>query len=107
QRLLWASTGTKDPGYSDVKYVEELLAPQTVNTLPPKTIAAFRDHGVARVLIDEGRAAAPQQLQELEALGISLDAVYAALQDEGVKAFEQSYLDLLKAIAEKGQQLSA
>lgn len=106
QRPLWASTGTKDPAYSDVKYVESLIAPNTVNTIPPKTIAAFRDHGVISQKMEEGLQEAPQVLEQLKACGIDLNPIFDQLQDEGVKAFEKSYLDLLKAIEEKGKTLT-
>lgn len=106
QRLLWASTGTKDPSYSDVKYVEGLIAAYTINTLPPKTIDAFRDHGVVRQTIEDGLQGAPEVLRQIEQSGIDLDRVYNELQDEGVKAFETSYLELLKSIEEKGGSLS-
>ena len=105
QRLLWASTGTKDPSYSDVKYVEGLIAPDTVNTLPPKTIDAFRDHGLAELKIEQGLEQAPEVLIQINRLGIDLTGIYARLQDEGIKAFETSYLELLKAIEEKGRAL--
>lgn len=105
QRLLWASTGTKDPSYSDVKYVEGLIAPDTVNTLPPKTIDAFRDHGLAELKIEQGLEQAPEVLKQINRLGIDLTGIYARLQDEGIKAFEASYLELLKAIEEKGRAL--
>jgi len=105
QRLLWASTGTKDPSYSDVKYVEGLIAPDTVNTLPPKTIDAFRDHGLAELKIEQGLEQAPEVLKQINRLGIDLTGIYARLQDEGIKAFETSYLELLKAIEEKGRAL--
>lgn len=100
QRLLWASTGTKDPAYSDVKYVQSLIAPGTINTLPPKTIAAFRDHGTAGSILD-GLEEAPRILQEISALGIDLQAVYDGLLADGVGAFEKSYLDLLETIKAK------
>ncbi len=107
QRLLWASTGTKDPAYSDVKYVEELIASQTINTLPPKTIDAFRDHGAVNPAIDAaGLENAPEILRQLEQAGIDLKNIYDGLEDEGVKAFETSYLDLLRAIDSKAQSLS-
>lgn len=107
QRLLWASTGTKDPAYSDVKYVEELIAPHTINTLPPKTIDAFRDHGVVKQAIDDnGLKEAPEILRQIERCGVNLNKVYDELEAEGVKAFETSYLDLLKALEEKVKSLS-
>ena len=105
QRPLWASTGTKDPSYSDVKYVEELIAPDTVNTLPPKTMAAFKDHGVVKKAIENTSGKAPMVIEQIGQCGIKLDSVYEQLQDEGVKAFEKSYLDLLKSIEEKGETL--
>jgi len=104
QRLLWASTGTKDPSYSDIKYVESLMAPGTVNTLPPKTIAAFKDHGEAGSILN-GIDQAPQTLGDISALGIDLQAVYDALLADGVAAFEKSYLDLLETISAKGEAL--
>lgn len=105
QRLLWASTGTKDPAYSDIKYVEELIVENTVNTLPPKTIDAFRDHGEISGSFENGLSDGAAVLERIRAIGIDLDQVYADLQDAGVKAFEKSYLDLLDAISEKGMKL--
>ncbi len=102
QRLLWASTGTKDPDYSDIKYVEELIVGNTVNTLPPKTIDAFRDHGEISSSFESGLAEGETVLSGVKETGIDLEQVYADLQDAGVKAFEKSYLDLLDAISEKG-----
>jgi transaldolase len=105
QRPLWASTSTKDPHYSDVKYVEALIGSHTVNTLPPETIIAFRDHGVAQPTLENRIDAAPETLRRVEACGITLDAVYGKLQSEGVAAFEKSYLDLLRALQEKAKSL--
>lgn len=105
QRPLWASTSTKDPHYSDVKYVEALIGSHTINTLPPETISAFRDHGVAKPAIEQGIDAAPETLSKIEAAGISLTSIYQALQSDGVRAFEKSYLDLLRAIQEKAKTL--
>jgi len=105
QRPLWASTGTKDPKYRDVKYVEALIGKYTVNTLPPETIKAFRDHGEAQLTLEQGIQNAPSILHSIEAAGISLEKVYQELQDEGVKAFESSYLDLLRSIEEKAKAL--
>ncbi len=99
QRPLWASTGTKNPAYSDVIYVEELIGQDTVNTVPPQTLAAFLDHGhVRRGSIEENVAEARQALSELEALGISMDAVTGELEQEGVKSFSDAFTALLKAI---------
>jgi transaldolase len=105
QRLLWASTGTKDPAYSDVKYVEELIVNNTVNTLPPKTIDAFRDHGEIVNSFESGLDEGPSILSQIEACGIDLNKAYEDLQAAGVKSFEKSYLDLLDAISEKGMKL--
>ena len=98
QRLLWASTGTKNPAYRDVLYVEELIGPDTVNTLPPATLAAFRDHGKPRSSIGEGLAEARLQLAELKQAGISLDSVTDRLLDEGVTLFADAFNKLLGAL---------
>ena len=105
QRLLWASTGTKDPAYSDVKYVEGLIAPGTVNTLPPKTIAAFKDHGQSGS-IQNNFAEAPEALRAISSLGIDLQTIYDELLAAGVASFEKAYLDLLETISEKSAALS-
>jgi transaldolase len=99
QRLLWASTGTKDPRYSDVKYVEELAGPGVVNTMPPATLAAFRDHGRVADVLTGSAPAARAVLDELAAAGVDLDAVTARLLDEGVAAFAASMRDLLAGLA--------
>ncbi|MDQ3138447.1 MAG: transaldolase [Gemmatimonadota bacterium] len=105
QRPLWASTSTKDPHYSDVHYVEALVAPHTVNTLPPETFAAYRDHGNPVVRIREGMAAAPAQLEALGALGIDLAAVTRELETDGVAKFAASYASLLAEIDAKAEAL--
>ncbi len=108
QRVLWASTGTKNPAYSDVRYVEELVGPDTVNTMPPATLEAFEDHGRVRgATITEGVAEAEADLAELAELGIDLDAVTDRLQDEGVAAFADSFDQLLSAIGAKVRRLRA
>ena len=99
QRLLWASTGVKNPAYRDVRYVEDLIGPQTVNTVPPATLNAFREHGVARVVLDAGVDAAAAALAEIEALGIAMDDVTAKLLDAGLAAFVHSYDALLQRLA--------
>jgi len=99
QRLLWASTGTKDPAYSDVLYVETLIGPDTINTMPPKTIEAFLDHGVARSTLAAGIDAERQILSEAERLGVDLAGVTAALVDEGVEKFCDAATALLDRIA--------
>jgi transaldolase len=110
QRLLWASTGTKNPNYSDVLYVEELIAERTVNTMPPATFEAYRDHGHPAARLLEGLAEAPQVLQRVADLGVDLAAITAQLEREGVAAFIASYENLLQALTEKTaaleQQLS-
>jgi transaldolase len=98
QRPLWASTSTKNPDYRDVIYVEELIGPQTVNTLPVATLEAFRDHGQLRTSLTEGLADAEQVFSRLAGLGVNLDAVTAELQTEGVAAFAASFDQLLAAL---------
>jgi transaldolase len=98
QRPLWASTGTKNAAYRDVVYIEELIGPDTVNTVPPQTLDAFRDHGRARLSIQENLQAAQEALNELEALQISMDQVTTELEEEGVKAFSDAFTSLLKTI---------
>ncbi len=95
QRPLWASTSTKNPTYRDVIYVEELLGPDTVNTLPTETIEAFRDHGVVARTVDANLDAAYQVIRDFEALGFSVDTVTTTVLEEGVKKFEQSFDNLL------------
>lgn len=108
QRPLWASTGTKNPAYSDVLYVEELVGPETVNTLPPATMDAFRDHGEARGnTIRKDPDGARVVLERIGRLGIDLDAVTAALQEEGVAAFAGSHDSLLAALEEKRRVVTA
>ncbi len=91
QRPLWASTGTKNPKYSDVLYIEELVGPETVNTMPPGALAAFRDHGRARPTIEQGVEEARQVSTELAAVGVDMAAIYARLKAEGLQAFEDSF----------------
>lgn len=98
QRLLWASTGTKDPDASDVLYVEELASPFTVNTMPENTLLAFADHGEVGELLPADGGDAAQVLAEFEAAGIDVDALAARLQEEGKGAFVKSWEDLLASI---------
>jgi transaldolase len=98
QRVLWASTGTKNPKYSDVLYVEELVGPETVNTIPPATLDAFRDHGKVRPSLTEDVAGAEATMQKLEEAGISMKAVTDTLVKEGVEKFAESFDELFKAI---------
>ncbi len=102
QRPLWASTSTKNPDYSDTLYVDALIGPDTVNTLPDNTLAAFADHGTVARTVDADPAQAHQVLASLEALGVSMEDVSQVLEDEGVAAFVKSFDDLLANLAEKG-----
>src|SRR6202140_3537226 len=101
QRLLWASTGTKNKDYSDVLYVEELIGPNTVNTVPPATLDAFRDHGTPRDSLEENIEDARRVLAELDKSGISLDAITAELVRDGVKLFADAADKLYGAVAHK------
>jgi len=101
QRPLWASTGTKDPAYSDVQYLELLIAPDTVTTVPPATLDAFRDHGSAQGSIEAASTADDATLAAAAALGVDLDALTQQLQRDGLAAFARSHEQLLEAIARK------
>jgi transaldolase/glucose-6-phosphate isomerase len=101
QRLLWASTGTKNPGYRDVVYVEELVGPDTVTTIPPATLDAFRDHGRPRASLTEDVDSARDTLAALAEIGISLKEVTGTLLDEGVRLFSNAFEKLLQAIDEQ------
>src|SRR5579863_541478 len=101
QRLLWASTGTKNKDYSDVMYVEELIGPNTVNTVPPATLDAFRDHGKPRDSLEENVEEAKHVLAELDKSGISLDAITEELVKDGVKLFADAADKLYGAVAHK------
>ncbi len=101
QRQLWASTGTKDPNYSDVLYVEALIGPDTVNTVPPATYDAYRDHGKWALTLESDLNGAKDTLAHLKEAGISLEAVTAQLLDEAVKAFADPFQKMMKAIEEK------
>jgi len=98
QRVLWASTGTKNPAYSDVLYVEELIGPDTVNTIPPETLAAFRDHGRPRPTIESDLEGARATLANLEKAGISLKKAADELLEDGLKKFVEPFVKLLKAV---------
>jgi transaldolase len=98
QRPLWASTSTKNPAYSDVLYVETLIGPKTVNTMPPQTLKAFNDHGTVEVTIEDNMGEAAQVLESLESLGISLETVTSELEEEGVDSFSKSFESLLETI---------
>jgi transaldolase len=98
QRLLWASTSTKDPAYSDLKYVEDLIGPETVNTLPTATLAAYRDHGQPATRLAAGLDQARAQLQGLQQLGFDMEEVSARLEREGVGKFVEPFERLMAAI---------
>ena len=107
QRLLWASTGAKDPRYKDVVYVEELIGPDTVNTMPPATVDAFRDHGSCRPSLEEDVPGARSHWKALAALGVDLDAVARTLEDEGLRSFAQSFETLMGRLAAKRELVLA
>jgi transaldolase len=107
QRPLWASTSTKNPAYSDVMYVEELIGPDTVNTMPPETLEAFADHGAVRGdTIREGVEEAGEVLSELAAAGVDYDDVVETLEREGVTRFSDSFDELLAGIESKRGELA-
>jgi transaldolase len=105
QRPLWASTSTKNPAYRDVMYVEELIGPETVNTMPPATIDAFRDHGVVARTVDANLDAADRHIAELEQLGVSMDEVTAKLLADGITSFQKSFDSLVQGLERKAAQL--
>jgi transaldolase len=98
QRVLWASTSTKNPKYRDVMYVEELIGPDTVNTMPPATMEAYRDHGQARASLTEDIQSANQTMEKLARLGISMKEVTDKLTRDGVRLFADSFATLLRAV---------
>jgi transaldolase len=107
QRPLWGSTSTKNPKYSDVLYVEDLIGPDTVNTMPRKTLAAFRDHGNVRDTLPEEIDQARNQIAQLGNLGIDFNAVTEQLQNDGVDAFAASYDQLLGTLKNKRKDILA
>jgi transaldolase/glucose-6-phosphate isomerase len=107
QRLLWASTSTKNPTYPDTYYVEALIGPDTVDTMPPQTIDAFRDHGRVAPTLEEGLDDALETLDRLTSAGIDLRRVTEELQDEGVASFAKSFDELMAALAEKREAVYA
>lgn len=107
QRLLWASTGTKNPKYSDVLYVENLIGPDTVNTMPPQTVIAFGDHGTVSRTIDQNVEEAEQVFADLESVGISMKAVTDQLLTEGVKLFVDPYDKMIANVEAKRHKLQA
>jgi len=101
QRLLWASTSTKNPEYSDIKYIEELIGPDTVNTVPPETLDAYRDHGDPKSRLEKDVAGAEWVMAQLSELGINIDTITQQLEDEGVKKFDVPFDCLLESIGKK------
>jgi transaldolase / glucose-6-phosphate isomerase len=104
QRVLWASTSTKNPNYRDVVYVEELIGPDTVNTMPPATVDAFRDHGLLRNSLTEDVAAASKVMSDLAKVGVSIKESTDKLTDDGVKLFADAFDKLLAAVAKNTQE---
>lgn len=107
QRPLWASTSTKNAAYPDTIYVDTLIGPHTVNTVPPVTLDAFRDHGTVALTLEVGADRAVAQLAQLADLGLDLGAITQKLQDDGVAAFARSFESLLDSVQEKCERLSS
>ena len=106
QRPLWASTGTKNPAYSDVKYIEELIGPDTVNTVPPSTLDAFLKHGKAALTLENDIENSEAELKRLKDIGINIDEVNAKLLEDGLKSFNKAFETLMSAIKTKGEIIS-
>ncbi len=106
QRVLWASTSTKNPDYLDVIYVEELIGPDTVNTMPEDTIEAYQDHGRPLMRLEEGLADAKRLLEQLAAAGVDYDDVTETLEREGVEKFSAAFAELLGALEQKRSALA-
>lgn len=105
QRLLWASTGTKNPEYSDVLYLESLIGPNTINTVPPATYAAFKEHGRVALTLEQDLDTAPALFEEAKRRGIDVAGAMRQLEDEGVAAFEKSFESLLRHIEDKVREI--
>jgi transaldolase len=106
QRVLWASTGTKNPDYSDVKYVEALIGAETINTLPQKTMDAYRDHGNPASRLEEDLNKATEILRELRELDIDIDEQTRQLEDEGIRKFIEPYDSLMTILEGKRNQVA-
>ena len=104
QRVLWASTSTKNPNYRDVMYVEELIGPDTVDTMPPATLEAFRDHGRVRESLTEDIPGAKKTMDDLAKAGISMKEVTDKLTEDGVKLFADAFDKLLTAVEKSTQR---
>jgi transaldolase len=107
QRPLWASTSTKNPAYPDILYIDSLIGPETVNTIPDTTLEAFEDHGTVARTIDADPAGAKAVLEAVEAVGVDMEDGGQRLEDEGVAAFEKAYDALLGTLGDRAEQLSA
>jgi len=107
QRCLWASTSTKNPEYRDVMYVEELIGPKTVNTMPEETIEAFQDHGNVALTLEQGLDEAKRLFEQLAEAGVDYDDVTRVLEEEGVQKFADSFAELLDGIKAKRGELAA
>ena len=104
QRLLWASTSTKNPDYSDIKYIDSLIGPDTINTVPPETIDAYRDHGDPKLCLEQDVKEAAWFMERLPELGISIDKVTQQLEDEGVRKFNEPFDKLMAALTKKSSK---
>ena len=104
QRLLWASTSTKNPDYSDVKYIESLIGPDTINPVPPETIDAYRDHGNPKSRLEQDVKEVNWIMEQLPELGINIDKVTQQLEDEGVKKFNEPFDKLMEALTKKSSK---
>jgi transaldolase len=107
QRCLWASTSTKNPAYRDVMYVEELIGPMTVDTMPQETIEAFQDHGVVELTLTKGLEKARKVFEDLAAVGVDYDDVTETLEQEGVQKFANSFTELLEGVRAKREAIAA
>ena len=107
QRVLWGSTGTKNPEYSDIKYITELMVAPTVNTIPEKTLNAFLDHGEVKDAFTGSSQEAVTMIESLRQFGIDIDDVCADLLDKGVKAFDDAFKALTASIEKKAAELSS
>jgi transaldolase len=108
QRCLWASTSTKNPEYRDVLYVEELIGPETVNTMPEETIQAFQDHGEVALTLERDLHEATRVFERVAGAGVDYDDVVATLEQEGVQKFADSFSELLEGVrAKRGELVSA
>jgi transaldolase len=106
QRPLWASTSTKNPAYPDTRYIDELIGPDTVNTLPESAIAAFEDHGRVARTLDTNVEEAAEVMRRLAAVGIDMDDVGLVLEDNGVAGFHESFRHMLASLHAKARQLT-